>query len=334
MDKTRWGIISTGYIAERFVQSLAHVGNCEVAAVASRTQERAQVFADKYQLRKAYGSYEQLAQDPDIDVIYVATPNNRHMQDCMMMMDAGKNVLCEKPMAVNARQVAAMIEKAKQADVFLMEGMWTRFFPAVIKGLEWVKDGSIGEARTLFANFGIDGGDTTHWKLRREMAGGSMVDVGIYPLAMAFDAFGTDFCEVSTTAHVHNGVDYCNAVTLKYPDGKIAVLGSSLTVKMENKVVICGTKGRVKIGEGYDWWRANRAELTFSGDDPFTWSGANVVHEVPYPSVGFQFEAGAVQEYLSAGAKEAAQMPWAESLKIAQTIDKLREKWGVVYNED
>lgn len=335
MPKTRWGIVGTGYISNRFTDGLQVVEDCEIAAVASRDLNRAKLFADKFGIKKSYGSYEQMAKDQDIDIIYIGTPHTEHVKDSIMFLKAGFHVLCEKPLGVNAKQVEEMIRVAKENNVFFMEGMWTRFFPAVKKGLEWVKDGSIGTPKALFANFGIDAsGDKEQWRFKRSMAGGALMDVGIYPLAMAFAAFGTNPAEIVTAATVENGIDEYNSFTLKYEDGKIAVLSSALSVKMENKVVISGTKGSVIIGEGYDWWRANTAKLVLTGDDPFVCNGEKQVFEQPYPSFGFQFEAEAVQNYVKRGCKEALEIPLQESLQIAKTMDLLRKKWNVEYDED
>lgn len=335
MSKAKWGIVSTGYIADRFTDSLKHVEGATIEAVASRSIDRAKAFAKKFGINKYYGSYEEMSNDPEIDIVYIGTPNNSHFADSLLFMEKGKNVLCEKPLGVNEVQVRAMIEKAKLCDVFFMEGMWTRFFPAIKKGLEWVYDGSIGEPKTLFANFGIDSSaDNTGWRFRRDMAGGALMDVGIYPLAMAFAAFGTGFSKIYSTAKVENDVDVINTFTLEYPDGKMAVLGSALTTIMENKVVISGTKGGVKIGEGGEWWHAKKAELMLEDNDIFTYNGEHEIFEDEYPSTGFQYEAKTVQDYVCAGEKQAKEMTWDDSIKIAQTIDMLRAEWGVRYDED
>lgn len=335
MSKAKWGIVSTGNIANQFAQCLQYVKGAQIEAVASRNIESAKAFAQKYGIKKAYGSYEEMSRDKEIDIAYIGTPNNAHMKDSIMFMDRGIGVLCEKPLAVNEKQVRAMIQKAKENDVFFMEGMWTRFFPAVRKGLEWVKNGSIGEAKMLVASFGIAGAaDKSAWRFRADMAGGAMMDVGIYTLAMALDAFGNDYSEIATSAYVENGVDEVNTVTLTYPDGKIAVLCSALTTVMDNTVTISGGKGCVKIGGDGGWWHASKAELTSMGDDIFTFNGDSESFVDSYSSIGFQYEAKAVQDYVSSGAKQAKEMSWDDSIKIAQTIDYLRAQWGVVYDED
>ncbi|MBT3319720.1 MAG: Gfo/Idh/MocA family oxidoreductase [Clostridia bacterium] len=335
MSKTKWGIVSTGKIANQFAQCLKFVKGAQIEAVASRSIESAKAFAQKYDISKAYGSYEEMSADSEIDIAYIGTPNNAHLDDSVMFMKQGIHVLCEKPLAANEKQVRAMIQKAKENDVFFMEGMWTRFFPAVQKGLEWVKNGSIGEAKVLFASLGIVGaGDKSAWRFKREMAGGAMMDVGIYPLAMAFAAFGTDYSKITTSAFVQNGIDEVNTITLTYPDGKIAVLNSALTAVMDNNVMISGTKGCVKIGEGNHWWHAKRAELMLEGDDIFSYNGDSEAFVDSYSSIGFQYEAKAVQDYVASGAKQAKEMSWDDSIKIAQTIDYLRKQWGVKYDED
>lgn len=335
MSKARWGIVSTGHIAKKFTKSLKLVEGATIEAVASRSADKAKAFAEKNGINKYYGSYEEMSKDPDIDIVYIGTPNNLHYENAIMFMERGKNVLCEKPLGVNEAQVRAMIDKAKEHNVFFMEGMWTRFFPAVKKALEWIADGSIGRPQTLFANFGIDtSANKDAWRFKRDMAGGAMMDVGIYPLAMAFAAFGTDYSEMYSTAALENGVDMVNTVTLAYPDGRFAVIGSALNSIMENKVVISGTEGGIKIGEGCDWWHPDRAQLMRKGSDMIKYNGETEVFELPYETTGFQYEAKAVQDYVFSGAKQASEMTWDDSIKISATIDKLRKTWGVKYDED
>lgn len=335
MSKLKWGIVSTGNIAESFTDSLQYVEGAIIEAVASRSIEKAKAFAQKHGIKKYYGSYCDMSKDKDIDIAYIATPHSSHMDNSIMFMDESINVLCEKPLGINAKQVEKMIAKAKQRNVFFMEGMWTRFFPAVKKGIEWVHDGSIGEPKTLFANFGIDATkEKNTWRFKREMAGGALMDVGIYPLAFVFAVFGTDYSRITSSAHVENGIDEHNTFTLEYPDGKIAVLSSGATSIMDNKAVIGGTKGCVKIGKRHGWWRADIAELLLKGNSMSAFNGKVEVFEQSYSSTGFQYEAKAVQDYVLGGYKQSREISWDDSLKIAQTIDLLRKEWGVVYDED
>ena len=153
--KIRWGIISTGGIAHAFAKSLAPVADAEIAAVASRTKDKADAFAHEFNAKRSYGSYEQLAQDPDIDIIYIGTPHSFHMDNTIMSLTAGKSVLCEKPLAINAAQARRMIQTAGDMNLFLMEAMWTRFNPTIAQVRNWLNDGRIGDVKLLCADFGI-----------------------------------------------------------------------------------------------------------------------------------------------------------------------------------
>ena len=211
-----------------------------------------------------------------------------------------------------------------------MEGMWTRFFPAYQKALEWVRSGRIGQPKMLHAMFGFDA--TSHrgqWRFRNDMAGGSLLDVGIYPLALAFSVFGSDPVKVTSSAYIENGVDEYNTFTLEYAGSRFAVLSNGLGLNMDNQVYLSGTKGAIHLGDG--WWHADKAELTpaDTGD-----SAKQDVFFQPYPSTGFQYEAAAVQRHFLDGLKEAPEMPLDETLKIARTMDKLRQQWNLVYPED
>lgn len=327
MGQTRWGIVSTGNIARQFADALLHVEGAVLAAVASRSKEGAEAFARQYGFEKSYGSYEEMVKDQDIDVVYIGTPNNLHFDNTMMFLEAGRAVVCEKPLAVNARESQALVDKAREKNVFFLEGMWTRFFPAVRKALEWVKEGRIGEPKMVHAVFGYASDSKDEWRFSREMAGGALMDVGIYPLAMAFAVLGAEPIKASARAYVGNGVDEYNTFTFEYQGGGIAVLSSAINLALENKVVISGTKGCVKIGEGCAWWHPHRAELV-------VYDGAAEVFDEPYPSTGFQFEAAAVQKCLELGQKEASEMPLDETLKISRMIDKLRGEFGLVFDAD
>jgi len=332
MKKVRWGIVATGYISDRFVEGLKYCDGAVIEAVASRSISRADSFASKHDIEKFYGSYEDMLDDKQVDIVYIGTPNTSHVNDVIMFLNAGFNVLCEKPIGVNANEVREMISIAKEKDLFLMEAIWTSFFPAVQKAVEWVKSGKIGEVKTLSASFGYDGsGDRNQWRFKKSAAGGALLDVGIYPLSIAFSIFGTSPNEVLGVCHEENGIDEYNSIILKYNEG-IAGLSSGITVKMSQKVLIEGSKGRVIIHD--NWWCASKAELVLTGDDAFSYNGNSEVFEAPYESNGLQFEAQAVHNCLNEGLKESPVMPLDESLKLAATMDKLRGMWGIKYPSD
>jgi len=327
MSNVKWGIVGTGNISSQFAQGLQHVSGAQIAAVASRSSGNAKAFAENFGIPKSYGSYEDMAKDEKLDIIYIGTPHPQHVDNVILYLNAGFAVICEKPLAVNAAQTRKLIAKAREKDVFFMEGMWTRFFPAFKKAMEWVRSGRIGEPKFINASFGYDGSDDrAQWRFQQDMAGGAMLDVGIYPLALTFAVFGPAPVKITSAAHISKGIDEYNTFTLEYGDGRIAVLSDAIGLKMDNSVYIGGSGGSVQMGEG--WWHADRAELVLNDEE------STEVFEQPYPATGFQYEAQAVQEYFLQGLKEAPEMPLDETLKIAQTMDELRRQWGLVYKED
>ena len=333
MKQVKWGIVGTGNIANQFAQGLQLVEHAEIHAVASRSLNSAKVFAQSFDIPKAYGSYEDMAKDHDLDIIYIGTPHPQHYENVMLFLEAGFAVVCEKPLGVNAAQTEKMIAKAREKNVFFMEGMWTRFFPAFQKALEWTRSGCIGQPKVIHAVFGFDGSaNKDQWRFKNDMAGGALLDVGIYPLALAFAMFGTDPIKVSTSAYVENGVDEYNSILLEYAGGRMAVLTDAIGVRLNNHVYITGTKGSIKLGDG--WWHANKVEFIPSGDTYIGISPGHEVFDLPYPSSGFQYEAKAVQEHFLNGLTEAPEMPLDETLKLAQMMDRLRKEWNLVYKED
>ena len=333
MRQVKWGIVGTGNISTQFAQGLQLVEHAQIAAVASRNIDSAKAFAQKFDIPQYYGSYEDMAGNTDLEIIYIGTPHPLHYENVMLFLESGFAVICEKPLGVNAAQTEKMIAKAREKNVFFMEGMWTRFFPAFKKAVEWVHSGRIGKPKMINAVFGYDGSSNKEqWRFSHDMAGGALLDVGIYPLAMTFAMFGTDPVQVTTAACIENGVDEYNTFTFEYSDGRIAVLSDGIGIKLNNSVFIGGSSGSVLLGEG--WWHPSRAEFAPSGDSDVGISLNRDVFDRPYPSSGFQYEAEAVQQHFLNGLKEAPEMPLDETLKIARMMDKLRKEWSLVYKED
>ena len=331
MKQVKWGIVGTGNISTQFAQGLQHVEHAQIAAVSSRSIDSARTFAQKFDIPKCYGSYEEMAKDTELEIIYIGTPHTQHFDHVMLFLEAGFAVVCEKPLGVNAAQTEKMIQKAREKNVFFLEGMWTRFFPAFQQAQEWVRSGRIGQPKMIQACFGYDGSaNKSQWRFQHDMAGGALLDVGIYPLAMTFAMFGTDPVKMTSSAYVENGVDEYNTFTLEYADGRIAVLSDGIGVTLNNSVYIGGTKGAVLLGEG--WWHPNHAEFAPFGEAGI--SHNRDVFDEPYPSSGFQYEASTVQRHYLAGRKEAPEMPLDETLKIARMLDAIRAQWPLSYKED
>ena len=333
MKQVKWGIVGTGNISAQFAQGLQVVEHAQIAAVASRNYDSAKTFAQRFGISKFYGSYQDMAKDTDLDIIYIGTPHPQHYENVMLFLEAGFAVVCEKPLGVNAAQAEKMIAKAREKNVFFMEGMWTRFFPAFQKGLEWVCSGRIGQPKVMQASFGYDGSpNKKQWRFAHDMAGGALLDVGIYPLALAFAMFGTNPVKVSSAATIVNGVDEFNTFTFEYADGRIAVLSDAIGLKLNNQVFIGGSEGSVLFGDG--WWHPSRVEFAPWGEADVGISPNREVFDQPYTASGFEFEAAAVQQHFLDGRKEAREMPLDETLAIARMMDQLRTQWSLVYKED
>ena len=333
MKQVKWGIVGTGNIATQFAQGLQQVEHAQIYAVASRSLANASAFAKKFDIPNCYGSYEEMAKDPALEIIYIGTPHTQHFDHVMLFLEAGFAVVCEKPLGVNAAQTEQMIKKAREKNVFFMEGMWTRFFPAFQQAQEWVRSGRIGQPKMIQAAFGYDdSAKKTQWRFQHDMAGGALLDVGIYPLALTFAMFGTDPVKMTTSAYLENGVDEYNTFTLEYADGRIAVLSDGIGIALINSVFIGGTEGSVRLGDG--WWHPNHAEFVPQQNPGADGSLKREVYDAPYTSSGFQYEASAVQRHYLAGRKEAPEMPLDETLKIARMLDAIRAQWPLSYKED
>jgi predicted dehydrogenase len=315
-EKIRWGIVSTGRIAHQFAQDFDFVENGELRAVSSRSQESADRFAVQYKIPRAYSSYKEMLEDENVDAVYIATPHNHHFQNSADAITAGKAVLCEKPLTVNAQECRELTRLATEAGVYLMEGMWTYFLPAIQKARLWVKEGRIGHVLHIKADFGYPiHYNPQHREYSVENAGGCLLDMGIYPVALAWYFLQQDPESVQTVARMApNGVDNDVVTLWNYPHS-IATLGTSFRAKLQNWAYIIGEEGYIAIP---DFWRASECQL-FELDtlaDRFN-DGRK--------SLGFNYEAIAVAEDLVNGRLQSEVMPLSNSLRFQQHMERIRE---------
>ena len=321
MPKTiRWGILGPGGIAKSFAADLAKVPDAALVAVASRSRQRAEAFAEQFGVQRAYDDYEALMADPDVDVIYIATPHPFHHAQTIACLEHGKAVLCEKPLAVNAQQVQEMIDCAAANGRFLMEAMWTRFLPVIETVRTWLTAGRIGEVRMMVADFGFAAPwDPEHRLFALELAGGALLDVGVYAVALAAMVFGGPPRDIQAAASLgETGVDEQTAMLFAYEGGALAQLSCAIRTDLPKVAWIAGTKGIIRIPT---FWHPTEATLTVADESPVQTTGEE----------GYHFQAIAVMDALRAGSLACEQMPWAESLQIAQTMDAVRERIGVKY---
>ncbi|CQR46356.1 1,5-anhydro-D-fructose reductase [Paraliobacillus sp. PM-2] len=322
MKKIKWGILATGDIATAFASDLTYVENGACYAVGSRNLTKAQKFADKFGATHAYGSYEELAADPDVDVIYIATPHPYHKENVLTCLRAGKAVLCEKPFTVNANELEELITYARDKKLFLMEGMWTRFLPAIRKVREWIASHEIGDIRLVKADFGIRAPWLPEWRLLNpELGGGALLDVGIYSVSFTSMILGANPEKIMSTAHLgETGVDEHFSILLTYPEGKTASLNGAIRVGLKNEAIIHGTKGYIQIPSFHN---AREASLHV-GETVQTFKDNREV-------LGFRFEAEEVGRLLQNNQKESDIISLDESLAIMKLMDSIREQWGLTY---
>lgn len=325
-DKIRWGILGTGVIAHKFAEGLAVLPDAVLTAVGSREERTATNFATQYAVPQAHASYESLAQDPTVDVIYIATPHVFHLENSLLCLQHGKAVLCEKPFTMNRRQAETIFSLAEAKGLFVMEAMWTYFLPAITMVRQLLQDGVIGEVRMLTADFGYRAAIDPHGRhFSPTLGGGALLDVGIYPLALAHMIFGPP-TQITSMAHLgETGVDEQAAIILGYEKGELALLHTAVRTETVQEAVIMGTNGRLKIH--FPWWQPTRLTLTQSGQ-------ADQLIELPFTGNGYNYEATAVMECLRHGKSQHALMPWSTTLALQEIMDKIRAQWGLRYPAD
>lgn len=322
-QKVKWGILGTGWIADQFAKDLAHVRNGECVAVGSRTVESANTFAERYSIPRVYGSYNELVQDSDVDVIYVATPHPFHKENVMQCLRAGKAVLCEKPFTVNSGELEEIISYAKEHKVFLMEAMWTRFLPPIVKVREWLKEQRIGDVRLVNAEFGFRiGWDPESRLLNPSLGGGALLDAGIYPVSFASMIFGDKPKTVSSSAHIgETGVDEEFSMLLSYESGQRAMLNGAVRLDLPNDAFIHGTEGYIHIPH---FLNARSATLYVGGEEVEKFTDDR-------ECTGYAFEAEEVGRCLLEGLTESPTITLDESLNIMKLLDQVRDQWGLKY---
>lgn len=321
MANFRIGILGSGGIAHTMARTVAGMKNAVVAAVGSRSLESAQRFASEFGIEKAYGSYEQLAQDETLDLIYIATPHSRHFEDCMLCVESGRNVLCEKAFTANAAQAEKVFEAAKKNGVFVTEAIWTRYMPQRFVLDEIIKSGVIGDISSLTANLGYSLMHIERLQ-KPELAGGALLDLGVYAINFALMAFGSDIKEtISCCTKNEYGVDRDNCIILRYKDGKTAILHSNMAANLDRRGIIYGTKGRIEFEN------INNCE----GITVILGDGSTKRYDTPKQITGYEYEVLACKNAIEQGAGECSEMPHAESVKVMKIMDSLREQWGIKY---
>jgi predicted dehydrogenase len=318
----RWGIAGPGKIARGFVDDMRLVAGGSIIAVASRAPERADAFGDEFGIPRRYGAYHALAEDPDVDVVYVATPNSRHASDTLLYIEAGKHVLCEKPFALNAGQAQRMADAARSAGVFLMEAMWSRFLPTYRALATVLGEGRIGDPLMVEAGLGIRRDVvSTHRRFDLALGGGALLDLGVYPVQLCSLVLGLPERVVADGVVGTTGVDESVAAVLYHPGGRLGVVKAAIRVALSCTARITGPDGTIDLPA----FMHCPGALTISDRN-----GVEAI-EASWEGEGLHFQVHEVHRCLDAGLTESSIMPLDESVGIARSLDEIRAQLGVVY---
>jgi len=312
-EPLRWGILSTGGIAHTFASDLRFIDEGVVAAVGSRSLAAADAFGDEFDVPRRYGSYEALVGDPDVDVIYVATPHPFHLANATLALEAGKPVLVEKAFTMNGAEARELVALARSKELFLMEAMWTRHLPHVAKLRELIGEGVLGELVTVEADHGKwFAADPTHRLFAPELGGGAMLDLGVYPVSFASMLLGTPDRITALVDAAFTGVDAQASMLFGYASGAQAVLTCTSSARTATRACVSGTKARVEIdGDFY-------APTSFT---LIARTGERERFEFSSKGRGLHYQAQEVARCLSEGVTESPLMPLDESVAIMDTMD-------------
>jgi len=325
-ESVRWGILATGGIAAAFTADLVDLPDAEVVAVASRTEASAKAFAERFGIERAYGDWGALAEDADVDVVYVATPHSAHRAAAGLCLEAGRNVLCEKAFTLNAREAQELVALARARGSFLMEAMWMYCNPLVRRLKELVDGGAIGEVRHVQADFGLAGPFPPTHRLRDpRQGGGALLDLGVYPVSFAHLLLGEPSDIVARAALSDEGVDLQTGALLSWESGALASVHCSIVGGTATSASVTGSQGRIDIPYGFFF--PDRFVLHRDGRDPeeFTADPADG------PRNSLRHEAREVMRALRAGERESALVPLEGTLAVMRTLDAIRDRIGVRY---
>lgn len=322
-SKLRWGIVATGGIAHSMAHDLLLAENSTITAVASRNIENATVFAEQYNIEHAYGSYQAIFDSSEVDVVYIATPHPMHHQLVLAALVQNKHVVCEKPITLNRSQALECITLAKQKQLFLLEAVWMRFFPAFEQLKNWMSNNEIGDIQALEASFCIDiPFDESHRLYNPNLGGGALLDLGIYPISLAHMLLGSPSSVHGECVKGVTGVDELNHISLHYNSGTVAYLRAGSRTARPICATVFGTHGKIDIHETF--LCPAKVTLRKHGE-------AETSVEFPFKGKGYNHQIAAVERAIACNALETPQMRHDDTLEIMQLMDDLRAQWGIRY---
>ena len=322
----RWGILGTGRIARDFASGLRATPDAVLAAVGSRSVDSAASFASAFEVPLVFGSYEELAACPGIDIIYIATPHPMHAANAILALRAGKAVLCEKPFAMNRREAGEMVALARAKNLFLMEAMWTRFMPALAEVKRVIASGEIGKVTQLHADFGFSATpDPAHRVNDPTLGGGALLDLGIYPLSIACALLGQVETVQAQAIMGETGVDLTTAFTMRHAGGTLSVCSCSLRARAPSELVVSGTRGSVRMHRMFHMAESITVDLL---------DGPSRTISTPWIGNGYAHEAIESGRCLREGLLESPAMTHDDTLAIMGLLDTIRKQIGLRYLAD
>ena len=319
------GILGAGKISHSTVPAMIALDEIECYAVSSRSLEKAQAFARQYGFRKAYGSYEEMLSDPEVELVYVATPHSHHYEHMMLCLEHGKSVLCEKAFTMNAAQASRVMEFAREKGLFVAEAIWPRYMPSRKMINDVMDSGIIGKVNTLTANLSYVIHEVPRI-YRPELAGGALLDIGVYGINFALMHFGTDIERVESSVQMTpTGVDAMETITIFYRDGRMAVLTHSIFARSDRKGIIHGDKGYIVVEN------INNPQSIAVFDD----QDQLIAHyDVPEQINGYEYQFAECARALREGRTESWSMPLEDTVYVMEFMDNLRRQWGMVYPQE
>lgn len=324
MENIRMGIVGPGRIVRRVMKDFHKAKGIELVAVASRSLERAQEAAKEYGAKYAFGSYEELAKCGEIDLVYIATPHNFHCGQAVLMMEHGKHIICEKPITISEAETRTMVECARKNGVFLMEAMWTRFFPAMQRMRKLIEDGAIGEVKHIYGVFSssVETPDPTDRVFDPGLAGGAMLDIGVYPLMAVTSLLGWKPEKVQGLYRIaETGVDAAMSVQMQFAGGATAQIMTALDTFAPSPLRVYGTKGCIAMD---DFWHSSAFTLVRKG-------GEKAEYTFAPENEGFYHEFDEVVRCIREGLIESPTMTHEESIAVSRIMEDLRHEAGVYY---
>ena len=323
-DRIRWGVVGTGLIASRFARDLVLLDDAEVVAVGSRALATADAFAERFAVPRRYGSYEELAADPEVDAVYVSTPHPGHHAATRIALEGGKAVLCEKPFMLNAAEADDVIALARERGLFLMEAMWTRFVPHMVRIREILAAGTLGRLVGVQADHGQwFAYDVEHRLFAPSLGGGALLDLGVYPVSFASSVLGTPISVTAVSDPAETGVDGQTTVVLRCAGSTQAVLTTTLWAVTPCRATIVGTDARIEVDPT---WYVPTSFSVLSRDD-------EVLERFEEPRVGhgLRYQAAEVGRCLREGLTESPVLSLDESRSVMATMDEVRRQIGLTY---